>query len=562
MKLRNLLSIFNKKSLNNDQRIASILPASNFYAIGGGLRSMLGQVYSFFTDDGTSFNHLETLTRARNYALVDPIVNSFIRIMQHNSIGYTGLTLQARTPNAALNSKIETLWSDFSKGKNFDISGRFSCNDFLFRAISQYLIDGEIVIRKYKNTDSKYGYQYQLLDFESINFNINKGNIFNGVEVDGYLRPVFYHLKSANGKTTRVPAEEIIHVIHSIPGQVGSYRGLSVLAPAIPLLKDINTYTKTELQAAINEATKVISYESDWNYGKAFEGSSSASDIANFKPGAPIDPASAMTPDKQSEMLLMARQNTQIINGGLGIEALPPGVKLTQLASNHPNSASTGFTKGHYTKLAAGLGISYITLMQDLSGANYSGSRATYIAERPTYRKIRSMIIEQILDPIYEEFVIGLIASGKLPEAKRVDNSYDTYLEHDYMGLGWESVDPIKDANAAVTLIGSGLMAPSTYTAEKGIDFEDHLKQIQRDKKLMEQYGITFTEFIAPPKIQDLGKVEAPGPEPVKPDAENPAEEASSVEEKPEEKPVEAPKPAKKSKTKAPKQDEELLYKQ
>ena len=148
-----IAKLFGKKSISQDQRIASILPPSSFLNLGGGLKNMLGQIYHYFTDDGESFDHLKTLTRARNYALVDPIVNSFIRIMQHNSIGYTGLTLQARTPNAALNSKIETLWSDFSKGKNFDISGRFSCNDFLFRAISQYLIDGEIVIRKYKNTD-------------------------------------------------------------------------------------------------------------------------------------------------------------------------------------------------------------------------------------------------------------------------------------------------------------------------------------------------------------------------------------------------------------------------
>lgn len=548
----NFLKIFNKKSLDNSQQIQSMLPPSNLLSLSGGLKSMLGQIYNYFTDDGQSFEHLKTITRARNYAIVDPVVNSYIRIMQNNSIGYTGLTLQARTPDTALNSRFEHLWADYSKAKNFDISGRFSCNDFLFNAISQYIIDGEIVIRKYKNSDSKYGVQYQLLDFESIDFNINKGNIFNGVEVDGYLRPIFYHLKSANGKTRPVPADEIIHVIRPIPGQVGSYRGLSLLAPALPLLKDINTYTKTDLQAAINEATKVISYESDLNYGKAYEGASTASDIANFKPGKP-EVTSSLTPERQAELLLLARQNTQIVSGGLGIESLPPGVKLSQLASNHPNPSSVGFVKSHYTKLAAGLGISYMTLMQDLSGANYSGSRATYIAERPTYRKLRAMIIEKILDPIYEEFVTNLINSGKFPEAKRVDNSYDVYFEHDYMGLGWESVDPMKDSKAAIDLMSGGLLAPSTYFAEKGIDLEDYAKQIARDTEILTKYKVKIPGFNTPAETTTPLETEVEDP------TETPEEEATDTTETPNEV-QEPPVKAKKSRKKSTPVDDDLIY--
>lgn len=194
-----------------------------------------------------------------------------------------------------------------------------------------------------------------------------------------------------------------------------------------------------------------------------------------------------------------------------------------------------------------------MTLMQDLSGANYSGSRATYIAERPTYRKLRAMIIEKILDPIYEEFVTNLINSGKFPEAKRVDNSYDVYFEHDYMGLGWESVDPMKDSKAAIDLMSGGLLAPSTYFAEKGIDLEDYAKQIARDTEILTKYKVKIPGFNTPAETTTPLETEVEDP------TETPEEEATDTTETPNEV-QEPPVKAKKSRKKSTPVDDDLIY--
>lgn len=480
------LNVFNKKQ-KQVQSSNAMLTQDRIGKMGG----FLGQIYSFLTDDGESFDIVKTLTKARNYAISDPIVISFIRCMKNNVVGHTGFTLQSKfsafdiEKNAYINTKIETEWYNFTKAGNFDISGRYNIIDFLQLALQQYIVDGEAVIRIYKT--GKYGIQLQLMQFDSIDYNMNEANIINGVEIDGYTKPIAYWIKGHNTKSVRVPAEEIIHLVNTF--DVAKYRGISFLAPVLPLIKDINTYRKAEITAAINEATSVLTYESDKDYGRAYEGAATVADLANFKPGS-----KETAPANTGENILKAFENSSVRVGGLAIEALPPGVRLNQLSSNHPSSSSPEFQKSFYKALAAGLGVSYLTLMLDLDASTYSGSRATALLERPTYKRFRATLIDQILERIYQLWLPSVLRkySADMP---KVENMYEAYYEHEFMALGFDYINPKDEADAQVVAIQNGLVTYTSVLAERGIDLEDHLKTIQSEQEKMAKYGISLGQY-------------------------------------------------------------------
>jgi len=490
------------------------LPNPVVPSFGSRLSGIFGGIYNFFTDTGESYDAFKTLVLARNYALADPIIASYIRVMKNNVVGHTGFNLQSKIDigdpkqNSDIKVQIENEFYKFMSDPNaFDISGRMNSTEFLRAALRNFLIEGEIVIRIYKN--GPYGYQFQLLNFDSIDYTYSTPHIFNGVEIDQFTKPVAYWIKDAFLKRVRVPAEEIIHIINEFDS--AQYRGISTLSSVLNILKDINTYRKTEIAAAMAEATNVLTYEATPDFGRAYEGAQgSAGDVAMFKPGQPGMVAGADNLDT-GKAILEAYQSSTIRVGTTAIEALPPGVKLSQIGSVHPNKSVSEFQKSIYKLLGAGLGVSYLTLMMDLDASTYSGGRQTALLERPTFKFFRELLIEKILERIYKLVMPGIIRKLKLP---MVNNAFEAYMDHQFHAHGFDYINPKDDMAANVMGINSGLMSYTQVLGENSVDLEDHLKTLQSERALMAQYGISLasvsnlnTDTLAPA----AGGAPAPG---------------------------------------------------
>lgn len=527
MKL-DFLKIFNNKALEQGSatQVISTLPASPF-DFGSRVGNALQSIYNYLTDEGNLHSSRDLLISARNYAISDPLVSSFLRVMRNNVIGHTGFTLQSKVDsldddgNATLNSLLEYEFFQFCKAENFEISKRFNSVDFISLALRNYLVEGEIIIRIYKT--GKYGVKLQLLNYNSIDEKKNGKNILNGVELGPETDPIAYWIKDGAGNTKRVDAKEIIHIAN-IPLDSGKYRGLTFLAPVIPLLKDINTYKKSEITAAIKESTSVLWYGSDPAYGKAYEGAAGGptSDLAFSRPGA-----TQATPDIEAQKRILASLGASRIQvGGMAVEALPPGVTLNQLMPNVQRSSSE-YIKSFYRLLASGLGLSYITLMMDLESANYSGARATAILERPTYKVFRALLIDRIMEPVYRIWLTNYINSNK-GLFKKVNNSYESYFEHEFMGLGWDYINPKDDTDSTIAAINAGLQSYTGSLAERGIDIEDHVKTLSsKNETAIRDLIKAFTQP-ATPQMAPQGPAQAPVEEPEEteaPELEDPSTE-------------------------------------
>ena len=523
------------------------LPNPVVPSFGARLSGIFGGIYNYFTDTGESYDAFKTLVLARNYALADPIVASYIRVMQNNVVGHTGFNLQCKInvgadplKNSDIKVSLENEFYKFLKDpNNFDISGRQNNTEFMRSALRNFLIEGEIVIRIYKN--GPYGYQFQLLNFDSIDYEYSSPKIFNGVEIDQFTKPVAFWIKDAYLKRVRVPANEIIHVINYFdPAQ---YRGISTLSSILSILKDINTYRKTEINAAMAEATNVLTYESTPEFGRAYEGAQgTAGDVAMFKPGMPGMEAGADTLSA-SKAVLEAYQASTIRVGTTAIEALPAGVSLKQIGSVHPNKSVSEFQKSIYKLLGAGLGISYLTLMMDLDASSYSGGRQTALLERPTFKFFREMLTEKIMERIFTLVMPGIIKKLELP---MIEGVYDVYLDdHQFHAHGFDYINPKDEMAANIQGINSGLMSYTQVLGENSVDLEDHLKTLQSERALMAQYGLSLAS-VSNLNTDTLAPATGGAPAPGQPGT--PVPDAGGEPPVPENKPAPAPAPSNEAK--------------
>ena len=61
-----------------------------------------------------------------------------------------------------------------------------------------------------------------------------------------------------------------------------------------------------------------------------------------------------------------------------------------------------------------------------------------------------------------------------------------------WRGRGFQWVDPLKEMNAAVVGLQNGILSHSDIAATYGRDAEDTFAQIERDKELAEQFGLSM----------------------------------------------------------------------
>ena len=431
----------------------------------------------------------DVASRQANYYLrTSPAVTAFVREVVNNSVGTQLGSLQSKISglspeeNARLNSLIETKWIDFtSKPENFDLSGRFDITEFLSMAVSNYIIEGEVNVRIFGA--GKYKYKYQLLDFASLDYTIQRGNTFYGVSIDGFTAPISYWLVDSSEQKFEIPAREFIHFGHYL--NVADYRGYSLISPGFDALDKINSFESATVNAAINEATKVIYYRTTDAYSKTYEGAGSAADIAAFNPNA-TDTATASGYDPSAVLA-----GSGVLAGGIAVESLPAGVEMGQLAANHPGGSFVDADRLLYKILGSAFGIPMASLMLDLSEANYSSMQAGELFKRPVFRKISRLMVKKFLEPVFENFMNSLIASDK-KNFPKVDGSYDVYKQPTFPLPKFSFVNPVDGINAEILAVQNDMRLWSDLLADMGWDFEDFLRQKKLDQELMAQIGVSL----------------------------------------------------------------------
>jgi len=257
-----------------------------------------------------------------------------------------------------------------------------------------------------------------------------------------------------------VPADQILHTYRVLrPGQV---RGVPWLAPVMMAIRDLDDYCDAERVRKKVEACVTA--------------------FVTQPEGVEGDPVGIAGTDPSSGLAVETFQPGQV-------EYLKPG---QEIKFNNPPPAG-GYREYKMTELQgimAGIGLPYELGTGDMSQVNYSSWRGGMLGFRNTVENYRWLTLMPLFCmPVWRRFIDVLILQGKIPLAAL--NDPKVHLRSvQWTAPRFESVDPVKDAEAVLKDVRMGRKTWFEAVLENGYDPTTQLQQIALFNKLVDKFEI------------------------------------------------------------------------
>lgn len=281
-----------------------------------------------------------------------------------------------------------------------------------------------------------------------------------------------------DGQILEIPAEDVIHFyLHK---DSDSRRGEGLIKGAGYILKYMDDTLKSVAEKINLDSKFTYALETSLDnqnsidrtrYSNLPSGAINAQDA--FSMGALINNEAELS--KQDPNNEYART--------IGVD-LKPGQTIRQFTV--PDFGDfPAFMKIMNENIANAMGIPYELISGDWSQLNYSGGKAVF------------ELFKKKIELLQHHLVIGKICARTAEwflEYYELNNS-DVDFEEIKPRFKWfspslGSLDPVKDVEASISKIKHGLMAPSEYVESEGKDWNDVLKETDKNKKQLEKLGI------------------------------------------------------------------------
>jgi len=422
--------------------------------------------------------------RSRERLQNDGYAQQIVRMFQQNIVGPYGFKLKVKATNAdgtldkSGNAAVEQAWKEWIKPGNCSVTGRESLRQLCHIAIAGMVRDGEFILRRVRRKQYKHGVALQLilpdyLDHRN-NAKLKNGNkIVMGVELDAFNKPVAYHIRKGNdtsepyvatptGEYERIPAEDIIHLFfQEFPNQV---RGISLLAPALPTMRDQGGFDEAVIKYARAAASVMLfTTDKDSKEPTEFKGTGKDSD-----------------------------GNTEVEWDPLSIQDLN-GKTILPFNPAFPTSEHGPFTKLLLRRIAGAVGLSYEALSNDRESVNLSSIRYGIRSEEDTWRTVQEFFTEMTMDRIYEWWLDEALAKGVIVMDRGTVlpvKAFEKFNQPLFQARGWKYMDPQVEAVTAGIEVLMGINSPRRICAERGDDYEELLQELKEDFQLAKEYGI------------------------------------------------------------------------
>lgn len=489
---------FMKKREAPASRKAKTLHYRGFSAAGVGRLLADFQSQSKSIDEEIRFNLQLLRNRCREAERNNPYIRRYLQTLQTNVIGANGITVQVRgrNPNGDFdtngNASIENEWYKWGQRGNCTVDGKLSWKDCQNLVIKTLARDGEVLIYRVRDKTLKYGYALQFIEADHLDHEYNgrssNGNYIRmGVEVNQAGKPVAYHVFSShphdlNGvgserKRLRILAEDMFHIFET--ERAGQTRGVPRLSNILMRLHMLSGYEEAEIVAARAAASKM-----------AFL---------------------TRPEDNSAEYVGDDKEGTNVVSDlqAGSVEILPNGWGVQEFDPQHPVSQFGEFVKSCLRGVASGLGISYVTLANDLEGVNYSSIRQGALEDREHFKDLQKFVIEHFVEPVFNEWLFLAMTKGVIPSA--IPNGkplpFETYEKFKnatiFRPRGWSWIDPESETNALIKAIDNKIGTRQDAVENSGRDVEEVFQQIKSEEELAQSYGINLMPI---DKAQGFGK--------------------------------------------------------
>lgn len=413
--------------------------------------------------------------RSRELVRNNDTATRYVSLLDEQAIGPDGIRLQSQVKRANgmldldICQRIEDAWLEWCEVGTCTVDGGMAWNDVLSDWAHTTPQDGEWLVRMLPFRGNRFGFALDILDTDVLDPDYNRapgegGNeIRMGVEIDRFKKPVAYHVwnhhpseYSTRGRDRlELPASQVVHYYRRKRGAV---RGVPWFAPALLKLRHIAGYEEAEVIAARIAAAK----------GGFFTQSAE----------------SVMDPNSPNA----GEQNAISFEIEPGrFDRLPPGWDFKEWDPKHPTAVFADFHKAMMRGVANGLGVSHVTLSNDLSEVNFSSIRAGLLNERDAWRRLQRSLIRHFCTRVFRAWLAQSLKVGalQLPERNR-----ERWANHRFQPRGYPWVDPLKDIEAGLLEVGAGLTSLSRLAAERGHDFEEILAERATETELAKAFGV------------------------------------------------------------------------
>lgn len=176
---------------------------------------------------------------------------------------------------------------------------------------------------------------------------------------------------------------------------------------------------------------------------------------------------------------------------------LNPGDEVQTVNPSGQAADASSYIKLQQRMIGAGQGVSYEATSRDMSEANYSSARQGAIEDDLTYEEDKESLL-QVMDEIYETFIISLVLSG-LIEIKDFWSNKEAYFEHTWIQAPKRWIDPLKESNANKIAMQTGQKTFKQICAENGMDWRECIDEMAAvleygKEKNVEIGGVMFGE--------------------------------------------------------------------
>lgn len=421
--------------------------------------------------------------RSRQAAQNNPFARRFVQMVVDNVCGPCPFELEGKVKNSRgkldkdANERIEEAWEAWGRAGQCEITEKWSLSTVQRLLVRIWAVDGEMLVRKLRGPEfGAYGYRLQIIDvdrlYELKNQALpNGGAIHSGVEVDPTGKAVAYHILKrkpsqwqfsglATAAYDRIPADEIQHVF--APEFAEQIRGVPMMYAALLNLVHIGAFEEAAVIAARVGAAQMGFIQSP-------DGTPPPGDGAKDNQG-----------------------NSQISAEPGSFPTLPPGYSMAAWNPKYPDAAIEPFLKACLRGVAAGLGVAYHNLANDLENVNYSSARIGELDERDTWRGMQEFWCEHFNQPIYEDWLRMQVLMGTLPfDPARMEKYRAVY----WQARRWAWVDPLKEVGAAIEGINARITSRTRVAAENGLDLEDVADEIAAEEAMFKDKGVELASI-------------------------------------------------------------------
>jgi lambda family phage portal protein len=410
------------------------------------------------------------IQRCRDATRNDPNMSSIKKAFVRNVVG-KGFTHQSAAadlqgkPLTDFNKQSgDQFWKWSNKATNCDAERRHSLHSFTRWAMSEMVEAGGCILIMSWSANLELilqAVEYEQLDRTKLEHNGNE--IRGGVEVSTFGAAVAYHIHHRHPNdyagtayparfsldSERIPADRIIHVFD--PERARQSLGAPILAPVIMKARDLSQYDYAQLLAARAEACIGVIIESTAPGGTLGLANPAGADATDTDGNGYFD----MKP------MMAARLN--------------PGEVVKGFSPTRPGNMYEPFIRSHKGEIAAGTGLSYDQIARD-PDSSFSAARQSLLEDRREFAAKQQLLIDCMLQPIYEEWLRLEILSNRI-NATGLGASIDTIAYAEWLPHGHEWIDPEKEAKAEALAVETGQTTRQESLAKRGRDYYEVKRQ-------------------------------------------------------------------------------------